>query len=128
MIVKSKKGVEKVPRKCSRPPSEIWMQKLKSKDCRLEQSLRWINPESVTSEPERSTDSKDDPWEAMTSIHLSFTPGYCPRQRSCQKNVRDQRDLLITMTSTTTMILKAKFHARSYLEGAISKSFKRNFS
>lgn len=66
------------------PRSEIWSQQLKFKAWRFVQSFRWINPESVTSEPERSTESKEIPCEEITSIQLSLTPGHSPKWRSCR--------------------------------------------
>lgn len=71
-----------IPPICPSPRSDICSQKFKFKDWRFAQFLRFINPPSVTSEPERSTESTEDPCEEMTSIQASFTPGHSPKWRS----------------------------------------------
>lgn len=74
---------ESLPLRCSRPRFDIWSQKLKFKDSRLLQPFKETRPESVISDPEKSTESSDVLCEEMTSIQSSLTPGYSPKFRSC---------------------------------------------
>lgn len=68
---------------CLSPCSESPSQKLSVNAWRFEQSLSKRNPLSVTWELERSTASKDGPWEDMTSIQPSCTPpGYSAKYMS----------------------------------------------
>jgi len=71
----------------------------------LEQSLRRFNPLLVTSEQEMSTDSKDCPWEATTSIQASVTPGYSPRQISCYKKMSQVRSCSVYQGTSVSLIL-----------------------
>lgn len=64
-----------LPLRCSRPRFDIWSQKLKFKDSRFLQPFNETRPESVISDPEKSTESNDVLCDEMTPIQSSLTPG-----------------------------------------------------
>lgn len=73
------------------------------------QSFRQPNPVSVTAEPERSAESKDDPCEAMTSIHLSFHSRIITQQNILQTDME-------THYLTTSMSNKKRLRSLSVIK------------